>query len=835
MSEDRSRLEAAVADTTMARLWLALQPLLTTCRFLQTGAHPDDETSPLLARLARHDGVRVAFACAVRGEGGQNAIGTERGAALGALRTREMELAASRVPMRLYWLNEALDGPIHDFGLAKSAEETLTIWGHERTLERLVRVIRHFRPDVMMPTFLDVEGQHGHHRAVTRLTEEAFDVAADPCAFADQGLAPWQVKKLYLPAWSGASVAYDDTEPPPPATIAIDVGARDLVTGLTFDQLGQWSRAAHVCQGMGSWLDPAPRTLSLHRRRSVLNILPKEQSLIDGLPRRLADWADDTSNKDIAHDLQTADQAIDQCLAAFPEGAKVLEKVTKASAAVRRILTRVDADPNIVSQDLRSRLEAKHKELSVVALEASGVSVDIVPAKTELASDDPIEMMARIWHGGTSGLEAFTIEWLAESLANVEERREEPVRLDPGAVREWSFTTLPAADALLFHPYQFFTDPDEHVSPVRLQLGWGRGDERIEIALAPKAAIAMLPSLTATSTSDRLVINSAISQGPINVTVELRAHGSVDHVLRWQIPGGWSIEPDRIVPIGQAAGKIERQKAALHIPSPAPEGRYQIALRGPDGDAQSLRSIGYPHIASTHLLRPATIDVLVASIDLPPGVRVGYVGAGTDRTGDWLRAIGLDVTDLDADALSGGLDGFDSLVIGVMAFGQRLDLLAATSSINAWVKAGGHLVTQYHRPWDGWDPEGTPPRRLEIGQPSLRWRVTDPNAAINVLCPNHPLLTTPNMITVQDWLGWAKERGLYFAKSWDPVYESLLEMSDPGEPLLTGSLLSAVIGKGRHTHVALNLFHQMDELVPGAFRIFANLVQPARYLPCAQP
>ncbi|MDH3660374.1 MAG: PIG-L family deacetylase [Alphaproteobacteria bacterium] len=827
MSEDRRRLEAAVADTAMAKLWLALQPLRTTCRLLQTGAHPDDETSPLLARLARHDGIKIAFACAVRGEGGQNAIGTERGAALGALRTREMELAASRIPMRLYWLNEALDGPIHDFGLAKSAEETLAIWGHERTLERLVLVIRHFRPDVMLPTFLDVEGQHGHHRAVTRLTEEAFDVAADPGAFAEQGLAPWQVKKLYLPAWSGASVTYDDTEPPPPATIGIDVGARDLVTGLTFDQLGQWSRAAHVCQGMGRWLDPTPRTMSLHRRRSVLNIGLEEQSLIDGLPRRLADWADDISNKDIAHDLRAADQAIDQCLATFPDGAKVLEGATIASAAMRRILGKVDADPPIVSLDLRNRLESKYQELSVVALEASGLGVDLVPTKTELASDDPVEMTARIWHGGTAGLEAFAAGWMADGLANTEETGEETVRLDPGAVSEQAFKTLPTTDASLFYPYQFFTDPGEQASPVRLKLGWGRGDRRIEIALDPKSEFARLPSLTATPVSDRLVINSAISQRPIYITVELRAHGSIDHALRWQIPKGWSIEPDRMVQVGQAAGTIQRQEAALHIPSSAPEGRYQIALHGPDGDAQALQSISYPHIASTHLLRPASVNLLVANINLPPDVRVGYVGAGTDRTGDWLRAIGLDVTDLDANALSGGLDEFDSLVIGVMAFGQRPDLLVTTSSINAWVKAGGHLVTQYHRPWDGWDPEGTPPCRLEIGQPSLRWRVTNPDAAINVLRPDHPLITTPNMITDQDWLGWVKERGLYFAKSWDPVYESLLELSDPGEPVLTGGLLSAVIGKGRHTHVALNLFHQMDELVPGAFRIFANLVQPA--------
>ena len=571
MSEDRRRLEAAVADSAMTRLWLALQPLRTTCQLLQTGAHPDDETSPLLARLARHDGVKVAFACAVRGEGGQNAIGTERGAALGALRTREMELAASRIPMRLYWLNEALDGPIHDFGLAKSAEETLAIWGHERTLERLVHVIRHFRPDVMLPTFLDVEGQHGHHRAVTRLTEEAFDVAANPSAFAEQGLAPWQVKKLYLPAWSGAGVAYDDTEPPPPATVGIDVGARDLMTGLTFDQLGQWSRAAHVCQGMGRWLDPAPRTLSLHRRRSVLNIGLEEQSLIDGLPRRLADWADDISNNDIAHDLRAADQAIDQCLATFPDGAKVLESATIASAAMRRILGKLDADPPIASPDLRNRLESKYQELSVVALEASGIVVDLIPAKTELASDGPIEMMARVWHGGTTGLEAFTAEWLAESIANGEERRGKPVPLDPGAAREWSLKTFPAADAPLSYPYRFYSDPGEHVSTVGLKLGWGSGDQRIEIALEPKNAITRLPSLTATPVSNRLVINSPISQCPINVSVELQAYGSVDHVLSWQVPRGWSIEPDRMVSIGRTARAIDRQMASLHIPKSAPE------------------------------------------------------------------------------------------------------------------------------------------------------------------------------------------------------------------------------------------------------------------------
>jgi hypothetical protein len=143
------------------------------------------------------------------------------------------------------------------------------------------------------------------------------------------------------------------------------------------------------------------------------------------------------------------------------------------------------------------------------------------------------------------------------------------------------------------------------------------------------------------------------------------------------------------------------------------------------------------------------------------------------------------------------------------------------------VEEGGHLVTLYHRPTDGWDPDRTPPRHLVIGSPSLRWRVTDPSAPVTVLKPDSPLLTSPNRIEASDWQGWDKEMGLYFAADYDSAYEELLSLNDPGENPLKGSLISARIGRGRHTHVTLVLHHQLDKLVPGAFRLLANLVQPA--------
>jgi hypothetical protein len=189
--------------------------------------------------------------------------------------------------------------------------------------------------------------------------------------------------------------------------------------------------------------------------------------------------------------------------------------------------------------------------------------------------------------------------------------------------------------------------------------------------------------------------------------------------------------------------------------------------------------------------------------------------------------MGLDVTELPSGSLETDLGQFTTILVGIFAFGLRPDLAAATPRLHRFVEQGGHLVTLYHRPSDGWDPASTPPRRLEIGSPSLRWRVTSPTAPVSMLIPGHALLAGPNRIGAADWSGWDKERGLYFASRWDEAYEPLLSMSDAGEEPLEGALVSARIGKGRHTHTSLVLHHQLDRLVPGAFRLLANLVQPA--------
>ncbi len=246
--------------------------------------------------------------------------------------------------------------------------------------------------------------------------------------------------------------------------------------------------------------------------------------------------------------------------------------------------------------------------------------------------------------------------------------------------------------------------------------------------------------------------------------------------------------------------------------------------------AQRITPLDYRHIGRATFRSDEVLHVLALDLKLPDNARIGYVSGGADRVGTWMRRMGLDVTELDAAALAGNLSAFTTIVIGIFAFGTRPDLAAATDALHRFVDEGGHLVTLYHRPSDGWNPDATPPRPLSIGLPSLRWRVTDPRAEVTVLLPEHPLLTGPNTIGPDDWDGWNKERGLYFASRWDDAYEPLLAMHDPGEQPLKGALLSAAIGKGRHTHTSLVLHHQLDKRVPGAFRLLANLVQPAHPL-----
>lgn len=744
MTPDQSRLEADRAAPRLVALWQALTALKTPLMFLQSGAHPDDEISDMLAALRFRDGIGLAYVCSTRGEGGQNDIGRARGAALGALRTAEMEAAAARLDLWMLWLSEGPEDPITDFGFSKSGEETLGRWGRDRTLRRFVEVVRKVKPDILCPTFLDVPGQHGHHRAMTALAHEVMGTAADP-AFVTEGAAPWRVAKLYLPAWSGAGQAYDDDLPPPPATVTVPGDGRDPVTGWPWGRIGQHSRAMHRTQGMGRWPVEA-RDWPLH-----LVDGGAEAAITDGLPVSLADL-----------DLAEAQEAMDAARDAFPDTAAIARHAARALHLLRA------ATP---APEHAHRVAAKVAQLFRVLWLASGAEVRGAAGADWIAPGEAVAVQVET-HAGEAEDVAATLT-LPDGWTQAD-----------GTLRA---EAMPEPYPVEWHP------------------------------LAPPApALDVIATVAGESIALRLPLDRTPSALPPGVTLEPQAdilNGPARRLplrldppdARLTLPEGWTLDG-----------------CTLTLPDDA-RGHHDLPVTRDGTPAFTVTRLHAPHTAPRALARPAILRLAVIDAALPDR-RVAYVGAGHDRVGHWMGRMGLDVTAPDNDALIDRLPETDSIVIGIFALRFRPGLSALMPRLHDWVRAGGTLVTLYHRPWDDWDADRTPPARLEIGQPSLRWRVTDPEAEVTHLAPDHPVLTGPNRIGPQDWKGWDKERGLYFAKSWDDAYVPLLAMSDPGEAPLHGALLSAEIGKGRHSHCALILHHQMEALVPGAFHLMANLV-----------
>ena len=773
---DKDKIAKSKGAPRIVALWKALTALKSTVSFMNTGAHPDDETSAMLAALRFRDGIDISYACSTRGEGGQNDIGTEATEALGVLRTAEMEAACDPLDLRMYWLSTAPDDSIFDFGFSKSGVETLAKWGRDRTLERFVHIIRTERPDIICPTFLDIPGQHGHHRAMTEAAHDVMELAADP-NFTGCDLPVWAVKKMYLPAWSGAGQAYDDDLPPPPATLVVPGKGKDPVTGWSYAQIGQQSRAMHATQAMGRWvLHGAEADFPLHLAHTRLD--GEDTELSSGLATSLSDLSE------VSPDLNEAQANIDAAISAFPDSTEILSAVSKALLHLRKAQ---DAISDAERAAFGNKLVRKEAQLSRVIFLASGVSA------SAWTQDDVL------YPGQTTAAETE----IDSAERDVSTRLDLP---DKWTHEAGSITLSYAADISNSYPDTYLPDtPQKPALSVTIEVHGITSTTRHPLETPP----VVVPAASASLSPAIDVINTRAANRTIDIKLANVAPKGA--TLSLDLPAGWKAEQSG-------------HNFAVKAPQDIATGLYTLRLQINGTPASSVHHIRKPHTAPRAYISPAEVKVRVIDAALPD-TRIGYIGGGNDRVGHWLNRIGANVTDLsDADLSSLNLAEFDTLVIGIFAMKFHSGLAEAMPSIHDWTRAGGTLLTLYHRPWDNWDPDNTAPYHLEIGQPSLRWRVTNENADVTLLTPDHPLLHSPNTIGSDDWQNWHKERGLYFAKSWDDAYTPLISMHDEGETPLTGAWLAADVGEGRHIHTSLILHHQMEKLTPGAFRIMANLV-----------
>ncbi|UOQ94590.1 NEW3 domain-containing protein [Halobacillus shinanisalinarum] len=796
-------------------LWNTLKPLDTTLSFLNTGAHPDDERSHLLAYLSRGLGIRTASLIANRGEGGQNEIGKELGNALGIIRSNELIEASEVTGVEVFHLSETTNDPIYDFGFSKSPEETLEKWGEELTYERFIRKIRTYKPDILFPSFLDIDTQHGHHRAINQLTVRAFEDAADPNVFPKQleeGLSTWQVKKLYLPAESDH------------ATTLLEIGTYDPIYGMTYPQLGEKSRFLHKSQGMGDDIPAEPETINLRLAKSVTEI-PKEENMFDGLAydfteiaARLTDNNPAIGSK-LKHFQKTLDKVIDQ----YPNRSQALKKAHIALKEARKLQSEIQ-EANLetnIKEDILFRLDVKEKQLLEVSKVASSLAVETVVEDVTLVQDGQTTVTIVVENNGkhplkdVQGALSLPKGWTVNHTPK-------PFRLKAGEKKTIEYLVQVPENAEYFEPY------DE--PKMNSKLSYSVGPTKVEQRYQTERTVAVLPDVSVQTDPTKLVVNTLDIPEKVNVKAEVQNNtsGSLNASVELNVPEGWTVKPESKSVNFSEENEIKTVSFTVSPGTEVNKGEFSLEpIVKTNGKSLStyVQKIQYDHISTSYYLQQAKVKGVAFDLNLPDNLKVGYIDSGFDKVAERLQGIGMNVTKLGSEDLqTGDLSKYDTIVTGVRAYLSREDLRNNNERLLQYAEDGGHLVVQYNKPWDNWNPEQTAPYKLVIGQPSIEWRVTDETAAVDVQKPDHPLFNFPNTIKEDDWSNWIQERGLYYPMEWDEKFETFVSMADPnGEPF-NGGILMADYGEGSYLYTNLVWYRQIQNQVPGGYRIFTNLV-----------
>lgn len=800
-----------------AALRQQLASLATTGTLLHVAAHPDDENTHLITYFARARGYRTGYLSLTRGDGGQNEIGPEFDAKLGVARTQEL-LEARKLDGGVQFFTRAID-----FGYSKSAEETLRFWDRREVLGDVVRVIRQFRPDVIVTRFSPRGGgTHGHHTASGLLGVEAFQLAADPTAYPEQfaeGLRPWQARRVVLnsggPGRGGGE-----------GGLRIDIGGADPATGEGLGTIAGRSRARHITQGFGSFGARGSGAGPNEQSFTLLGGEPAARDLFDGVDVTWGRYGPVGVELAAAIEVVRRDFRPEQPAASVP-----------ALFALRRRLDALPADALVA--DRRRQLEGIIRDCLGLRAQATAERAEVVPGA------------ALRWN----------LELVAGAGAPVRLRgvrlgeRELPEgrgELAPGGVWRLETEARVAADQPLTHPYWLREEGAAGLFAVSDRSLIGRAEDppafswTFALEIGGEQLSLVVPG-EAVETGERAgrrrgvaVVAPVVFQ--LAHEVELFAPGATREVkvqlaregepltgrLAVEAGDGWKAE---VATPEFRAGSGAPATVAVRVTAPAAGGLGRLRLLAEVGGrryAGQRAEIRYPHLAPQVLQPPAVVRLVSADVQVRAR-RVGYLPGAGDDLERALVQLGCTVRRLEGKELSpAGLAGLDAVVIGVRAFNERDDLAANLPGLFAWVEQGGTVVAQYNRP-NGLAAANLGPHPLSIQGPAPQLRVTDERSPVTFLLPAHPVLNAPNRIGPEDFAGWVQERGAYFPSSWDEArWEAVLALADPGEAPLRSGLLVATHGRGRYVYTGLAFFRQLPAGVPGAYRLLANLLSPAR-------
>jgi LmbE family N-acetylglucosaminyl deacetylase len=794
-----------------AEIQLALQKLNVLGRVLYVAAHPDDENTNLMALWSNGSLYDTAYLSVTRGDGGQNLLGPELGERLGFIRTHEL-LAARKVDHAHQFFTRAID-----FGFSKSAAETLRIWDREKILADVVWTIRKWKPDVVVTRFSpDDDKTHGHHTASAILAGEAFTAAGDPKRFPEQ-LAFVEVWKPTRLVWNTSPFFFQNRNIPfDPAGLAVlEAGGFSPLLGKAFTEIAAASLSMHKSQGVGS----PPRRGARKEYFKLLEGAPMTDKLFDGVDTT---WTRVPKSERIAAKVK-------ELLATFPP-ADPSASVPKL-LELRKELTKGEKNDWLLAK--AGEVDALIAACLALHIESSTTNAVVspgqaLPIKLEAInrSSVPVQLMEARTPGSSEGLRLDAPlaqdQFVAKDLSPT-------VPKDAESTQPYWLRKPPALGTFTVDDQKLIGLPENPVAfPAEVLLRVGDQDLRYFVDTKYRTVdpvigevrqnLVIAPPVFANLQDSVFVFGD---DKPKTVQVRVTAStGAVRGQLRLEAPQGWRIEPAS-VPVDLLTAENESFATfTIHPPANPSDATLRAIVKVDGRDYSFARErISYRHIGAHTLMPPAEAKIVRADIK-KKGTLIGYIPGAGDDIPQNLQQIGYEVKVLDGSEITAeNLKRFDAVVLGIRAYNTQDRIAGWQRELLLYVKAGGVVVAQYNTTGDLKTKE-IGPFPFEIS----RDRVTDENAEVRILAPDHPIFNTPNKIGAGDFKGWVQERGLYFPNKWDANWTALLSCNDPNEKPLDGGLLVAKSGDGYFVYTGYAFFRQLPAGVPGAYRLFANMV-----------
>lgn len=800
----------------------AIDKARVTTRILFITAHPDDEWSSLLTYLSRGLDADVGLLTITRGQGGQNAIGPEQGAELGVIRTEELLAAGKHYGVRQFFTRAP------DTGYVKTPQQALKIWG-DVALEDMVRVIRTYRPDVVINGWGGVHGGHGHHQESGILTPQAVAAAADPKEFPEQiaeGLAPWKVGLELRLARDGASGA-----------VQLPVNEVSPVWGKSYVEMGMEGHAQHRSQGTPAFFG------NPFFRRPIFLITENEKGEAGGsfdakllaqppssLAAQFSEFRSSLAPALNSADARLADARKSALALDRPAAAKALAEAGKEIAKARaEVSKKGGAESAAAAWDL-DRIKDR---IDRALVEDIALPVEIQADRHELVAGEDFSVGVNV-----AGPLAVPVKWTLDKSSVLVPAGWTVTPGDSKEGADYKFkvaippsATAPSAPGDVILP---FPPPLVRISIAMSIADYSFALRRPVQSMEAKTsgiqtfALELVPAVTLTVEPQQVMVPEAKAGEPVKLLARVRYHGTKPAKISVGLDAadGWSAKP--VAPLDFAGAGDQLVRFVVSPAGKASPGAYPLhpyAKLGEEIFRTSLEPI--PTLPTRDSSEPAEATIHVLDLVVPAHLRVGYVAAENDPLPEILREIGIQVDLLDEVALAfGDLGRYDAIVVGIRAYELRPDLPRSNARLLDYVQRGGSLVVQYQRDF-AWNDVLPAPYPAKM--PETTSRVTDANSPVEFLAPDNPVLHKPNQITAADFQGWVQERGLYFWGTFDAKYQPVLGLKDPGEPEAKGALVYAMYGEGVYIYTGLSFFRELPAGVPGAYRLFVNLLSQTQH------